>query len=174
VPCDWGWRWPPNWWCRRAASGQKFAYFVVDRPLLSQGLFTCVNLPYSALASELTVDHQPCAPAEHGALHRLRSLPDSAAFVLGGPAGPRLEPSEHLSMGLASGLLIILEPWAALGSVASRAIASGPPADPEPMTPVCDRIWQNTMVVFLRVAASTCCSGAGLASCKCNPPNVSR
>jgi len=136
-----------NWWVPPGGIWQKFAYFVVIA-LLSQGLFTCVNLPYSALASELTVDTSlrtrlNTARFTGSILAGLSGLVLGALLVRGGPSG-------FFTMGLASGLLIIL---GTLGCAWGLSPFTGhcqrPTGDPEPIGRQLRRIGANGR--FLRV-----------------------
>jgi len=94
--CRWGWRWPAMW-CRRAASGRSFAYFVGDPPCSSQDVHLR-GLPIR-LARSSPSDTSPAHPLQ--ARSPLESCRTPAAVVsrLRPPADSGL-PS---AMGLATG-----------------------------------------------------------------------
>jgi len=160
VPCRWGWRWPPTWWCARAASGRS-SPTSCESPCFSRDCSLCVNLPIPPSPASSPSTPSLRTRLEHGALHRPRSC-RTQGLVLGALLGPAADHRAPQHGARLRPLLIIREPWAALWGLSPvhGPLPSGATGDPEPnWTPVCDAIGANG-----RSTAgpwpSTCCSGA--------------
>ena len=135
------------WWVPPGGDWQKFAFLVAIQ-LVAMGLYTCVNLPYSALASELTSSTQ------------LRTQLNASRFtgsILAGLAGLVLgallvgQGAEgYLRMGWLSGLILtaftLLCCW---GLAPFARNCQRPTGHPEPIRRQLQRISANPR--FLKV-----------------------
>jgi glycoside/pentoside/hexuronide:cation symporter, GPH family len=135
------------WWVPPGGDWQKFAILVAIQ-LVAMGLYTCVNLPYSALASELTSSTQ------------LRTQLNASRFtgsILAGLAGLVLgallvgQGAEgYLRMGWVSGLILTLFTLLCCWGLAPFARnCQRPTGHPEPIRRQLQRIAANPR--FLKV-----------------------
>ncbi len=135
------------WWVPPGGPWQKFIFFVVIQ-LVAMGLYTCVNLPYSALAAELTTD----TPLRT----RLNALRFTGSIIAGlsglvlGALLVQKGATGYLQMGLISGSLIaatsLLCAW---GLAPFARHCQRPSGHPEPIGAQLRRIGRNGR--FLRV-----------------------
>lgn len=135
------------WWVPEGGLWQRFTIIVAIQ-VLAQGLYTCVNLPYSALAAELTAStplrtRLNAARFTGSILAGLAGLVIGALLVQRGAGGYRL-------MGLLTGLIIagtsLLCAW---GVAPFAKHCQRPTAHPEPVGDQLRRLSRNGL--FLRV-----------------------
>ena len=109
------------WWLPPGGPWQKFAFFV-GISVLANSLYTCVNLPYSALAAELTTS-VPLRTRLNTARFTGSIIAGLVGLVLGGlllrnPA----DPAGYWRVGLLSGAIITLSTLLCVWGIAPAAI----------------------------------------------------
>ncbi len=135
------------WWVPPGSDWQKFSIFVLIQ-LVAMGLYTCVNLPYSALACELTTDtplrtRLNALRFTGSIIAGLSGLVLGALLVGGGAEG-------YQRMGLISGTLIAITSLVCAWGLAPFARhCQRPSGHPEPLGKQLRRISRNGR--FLRV-----------------------
>jgi GPH family glycoside/pentoside/hexuronide:cation symporter len=137
------------WWLPPGDPWQKFAFFLAIS-VVANSLYTCVNLPYSALAAELTTD-VPLRTRLNTARFTGSIIAGLVGLVLGGlllrnPA----DPAGYWRVGLLSGAIITLSTLLCAWGLAPSAIhCQRPLSEPGTTRRLLGRVRRNGR--FLRV-----------------------
>ncbi|MCP9851125.1 MFS transporter [Cyanobium sp. Morenito 9A2] len=135
------------WWVPPGGPWQKFAIIIAIQ-MLAQGLYTCVNLPYSALAAELT-GSTPLRTRLNAARFTGSILAGLAGLVIGALLVQR-GASGYLQMGLLTGVIIsVTSLICAWGLAPFARNCQRPTGHPEPLAQQLRRLARNGR--FLRV-----------------------